>query len=214
MYREDKLNEILERFPHMYNIDIGSNNEFLISSIYEEIRNLNQSIYELSKVIDIESATGIWLDNIGGIFNIIRETGVDDGSYRIRILAYWLTVSRNATTDIIIKFLMSAIEGETNLFKYENGIGEITIILNKKIRAEIKNAIERSLLEIKAAGVNIKLYFKYKIQVGCYKCGISKSGTKIQLHLKEVLIDEIFKTKHFKSGISTAGVIKMEGVIR
>ena len=132
MYREDKLNEILKRFPHMYNIDIGSNNEFLISSIYEEIRSLNQSIYDLSKVIDIENANEIWLDNIGGIFNIIREAGEDESSYRIRILAYWLTVSRNATTDIIIKFLMAAIEDETNLFKYENGIGEIIIILNKK----------------------------------------------------------------------------------
>ena len=210
MYREDKLNEILERFPHMYNIDIGSNNEFLISSIYEEIRNLNQSIYELSKVINIESATGIWLDNIGGIFNIIRETGVDDGSYRI--LAYWLTVSRNATTDIIIKFLMSAIEGETNLFKYENGIGEITIILNKKIRAEIKSTIEKSLLEIKAAGVNINLFFKYKIQVGNYMCGMSQTGTTIQFYLEEILIDDIFQNKGYETGISESGVLGMEGI--
>ena len=212
MYREDKLNEILERFPHMYNIDIGSNNEFLISSIYEEIRSLNQSIYDLSKVIDIENANEIWLDNIGGIFNIIREAGEDDSSYRIRILAYWLTVSRNATTDIIIKFLMAAIEDETNLFKYENGIGEIIIILNKKIRAEIKNTIERSLLEIKAAGININLFFKYKIQVGNYMCGMSQTGTTIQFHLEEILIDDISQNKGYEAGISESGVIRMEGV--
>ena len=212
MYREDKLNEILERFPHMYNIDIGSNNEFLISSIYEEIRNLNQSIHALSKVIDVESTNGIWLDNIGGIFNIIRETGEDDGSYRIRILAYWLTVSRNATTDIIIKFLMSAIEDETNLFKYENGIGEITIILNKKLRAEIKNTITKSLLEIKAAGININLFFKYKMQVGNYMCGISQTGTTIQFYLEEILIDDIFQNKGYETNISKSGVIRMEGI--
>lgn len=41
----------------------------------------------MSKVINIENANGIWLDNVGGIFNIIREAGEDDGSYRIRILA-------------------------------------------------------------------------------------------------------------------------------
>ena len=212
MYREDKLNEILERFPHMYNIDIGSNNEFLVSSIYEEIRNLNQSIYDLSKVIDIGNANGIWLDNIGGIFNIIREAGEDDGSYRIRILAYWLTVSRNATTDIIIKFLMSAIEDETNLFKYENGIGEITIILNKKIKAEIKNTIEKSLLEIKAAGVNLNLFFQYKMQVGSYICGISQAGTEIQLYIEEMLIDDIFQNKGYETNISKSGVIGMEGI--
>ena len=212
MYREDKLNEILERFPHMYNIDIESNNEFLVSSIYEEIRNLNQSIYDLSKVINIENANGIWLDNIGGIFNIIREAGEDDGSYRIRILAYWLTVSRNATTDIIIKFLMSAIEDETNLFKYENGIGEITIILNKKIKAEIKNTIEKSLLEIKAAGVNLNLFFQYKMQVGSYICGISQAGTEIQIYIEEILIDDIFQNKGYETGISKSGVIGMEGI--
>ena len=212
MYREDKLNEILERFPHMYNIDIGSNNEFLISSIYEEIRSLNQSIYDLSEVIDIENANGIWLDNIGGIFNIIREAGEDDGSYRIRILAYRLTVSRNATTDIIIKFLMSAIEDETNLFKYENGIGEITIILNKKIKAEIKNTIEKSLLEIKAAGVNLNLFFQYKMQVGSYICGISQAGTEIQLYIEEILIDDIFQNKGYETNISKSGVIGMEGI--
>ena len=212
MYREDKLNEILERFPHMYNIDIESNNEFLVSSIYEEIRNLNQSIYDLSKVINIENANGIWLDNIGGIFNIIREVGEDDGSYRIRILAYWLTVSRNATTDIIIKFLMSAIEDETNLFKYENGIGEITIILNKKIKAEIKNTIEKSLLEIKAAGVNLNLFFQYKMQVGSYICGISQAGTEIQLYIEEILIDDIFQNKGYETNISKSGVIGMEGI--
>lgn len=212
MYREDKLNEILERFPHMYNIDIGSNNEFLVSSIYEEIRNLNQSIYDLSKVINIKNANGIWLDNIGGIFNIIREAGEDDGSYRIRILAYWLTVSRNATTDIIIKFLMSAIEDETNLFKYENGIGEITIILNKKIKAEIKNTIEKSLLEIKAAGVNLNLFFQYKMQVGSYICGISQAGTEIQLYTEEIMIDDIFQNKGYETNISKSGVIGMEGI--
>ena len=212
MYREDKLNEILERFPHMYNIDIGSNNEFLISSICEEIRSLNQSIYDLSKVIDVENANGVWLDNSGRIFNVVRETGEDDESYRIRILAYWLTVSRNATTEIIIKFLMSAIEDETNLFQYENGIGEITIILNKKIKAEIKNTIEKSLLKIKAAGVNIILFFKYKIQVGSYMCGISQTGTTIQFYLEEILIDDIFQNKSYETGISKSGILGMEGI--
>ena len=120
MYRDDKLNEILVRFPHMYNIDIGSNNEFLISSIYEEIRTLNQSIYNLSRVIDIEKASGIWLENIGTIFGIYREKKEDDNNYRVRIMAYWLTVSKNGTTEVIIKFLMLAIKDETNLFQYEN----------------------------------------------------------------------------------------------
>ena len=212
MYRDDKLNEILVRFPHMYNIDIGSNNEFLISSIYEEIRTLNQSIYNLSRVIDIEKASGIWLENIGAIFGIYREKKEDDNNYRVRIMAYWLTVSKNATTEVIIKFLMLAIKDETNLFKYKNRAGEIEIILNKKLKAEIKNTIERSLLEIKAAGVNIKLYFKYKMLEGSYMCGLSQAGTEIQLYTEEIMIDDIFQNKGYETNISKSGVIGMEGI--
>ena len=212
MYRDDKLNEILVRFPHMYNIDIGSNNEFLISSIYEEIRTLNQSIYNLSRVIDIEKASGIWLENIGAIFGIYREKKEDDNNYRVRIMAYWLTVSKNATTEVIIIFLMLAIKDETNLFKYKNRAGEIEIILNKKLKAEIKNTIERSLLEIKAAGVNIKLYFKYKMLEGSYMCGLSQAGTEIQLYTEEIMIDDIFQNKGYETNISKSGVIGMEGI--
>ena len=107
---------------------------------------------------------------------------------------------------------MSAIEDETNLFQYENGIGEITIILNKKIKAEIKNTIEKSLLKIKAAGVNINLFFKYKIQVGSYMCGISQTGTTIQFYLEEILIEDIFKNKSYETSIFKSGIIEMEGL--
>ena len=75
MYRDDKLNEVLERFPHMYNIDIGSNNEFLISSVLEEIKNLNQAVYELASMLDVSKANGIWLDRLGNIFGVYRESG-------------------------------------------------------------------------------------------------------------------------------------------
>ena len=101
MYRDDKLNEVLERFPHMYNIDIGSNNEFLISSVLEEIKNLNQAVYELASMLDVSKANGIWLDRLGNIFGVYRESGENDDIYRINILQYWLMVSKNATPILV-----------------------------------------------------------------------------------------------------------------
>ena len=73
MYRDDKLNEVLERFPHMYNIDIGSNNEFLISSVLEEIKNLNQAVYELASMLDVSKAKKLLIDQIEELMNPIVQ---------------------------------------------------------------------------------------------------------------------------------------------
>ena len=75
MYREDKLNEVLEKFPHMYNIDIGSNNEFLVYTLLEEIKQLNKSIYDFSDMLNIEKATNIWLERLG---NILKKMQPDN----------------------------------------------------------------------------------------------------------------------------------------
>ena len=85
-------------------------------------------------------------------------------------------------------------------------------VSTRTIKAEIKNTIEKSLLEIKAAGVNLNLFFQYKMQVGSYICGISQAGTEIQLYIEEILIDDIFQNKGYETGISESGVIGMEGI--
>lgn len=206
MYRDDKLNEVLERFPHMYNIDIDSNNEFLISSIYEEIKELNKAVYDLAGMLGIEKATGIWLDKIGSVFSIYRETQEMDNNYRIRIMSYWLTVSRNATIDIMIKFLILAIESEDNLFKYEKGSGVIYIVLNKKLKVEIRETIERTLLEIKAAGVNIVIDFKYKIQKGLLLCGLFSAWNPHLWKYEEELVDKLNQVKAEETGLTKLNI--------
>ncbi len=60
--------------------------------------------------------------------------------------------------------------------------------------------------------MNINLFFKYKIQVGSYMCGMSQTGTTIQLYLEEILIDDIFQNKGYETGISDSGIIGMEGI--
>lgn len=195
MYREDKLNEVLERFPHMYNIDIGSNNEFLVYSILEEIEVLNKSIYDLASMLDIEKASGVWLDRLGEVFGIFRGIGESDDLYRINILQYWLVVSKNATSEIMIKFLVLIIGEEENLYEYDRLNGKIKIVLNKKLNIEIKELVQRTLLEVKATGIDIIIDFKYKIQKGSLLCGLFSSWNPHIWKYEEELLDRLDQIK-------------------
>ena len=206
MYREDKLNEILEKFPHMYNIDIGSNNEFLISSILEEIKNLNKSIYDLANMLNIENAEGIWLDRLGIIFGIKREIDEEDKNLRIRILSFWLSISKNATLEIMIKFLLLAIENEENLFEYNKGNGIINIILNKRMRKDTRDTISNILTTIKAAGIQINLIFKYKIQIGYLGCGLSSAWNPHLWKYEEELVDRLKQVKTEETDLTKINV--------
>lgn len=206
MYRENKLNEILEKFPHMYNIDIGSNNEFLVSSILEEIKNLNQGIYDLANMLNIENAEGVWLDRLGHIFGIKRENEEEDRNLRIRVLSFWLSVSKNATLEILIKFLLLAIENEENLFEYNRGNGIINITLNKRMRKDTRDTIANTLTTIKAAGVQINLVFKYKIQIGYLGCGLSSAWHPHLWKYEEELVDRLKQVKTEETDLTKLNV--------
>ena len=206
MYREDKLNEVLEKFPHMYNIDIGSNNEFLVYTLLEEIKQLNKSIYDFSDMLNIEKATNIWLERLGNIFGVYRENLENDNSYRIRILSFWLSVSKNATLEIMIKFLILAIEKEENLYKYDKGNGVIHIILNKRLDLNLRETIEKILLDIKAVGVNLIIEFKYKIQVGYLGCNLFQCWQPHIWKFEEKLVDKLNETKVEETNLTKLNV--------
>ncbi len=206
MYREDKLNEVLEKFPHMYNIDLGSNNEFLVYSILEEIKQLNKSIYEFSNMLDIEKAKDIWLDRFGDIFGVYREKVENDDNYRIRILSFWLSISKNATLEIMIKFLILAVEKEENVFKYSKGNGVIYITLNKKLDFEIREIIERILLDIKAVGINIVVEFKYKVQIGYLGCNLFQCWQPNIWKYEEELVDKLSETKTEETNLTKLNI--------
>ena len=213
MYREDKLNEVLEKFPHMYNIEIGSNNEFLVHSILEEIKNLNQAVYELACMLNVEKASGIWLDKLGNIFGIHRENGENDNIYRINILQYWLMVSKNATSEVMLKFLFNVIS-EEDLYVYKKTNGLIHIIINKSKEKDYKALIERILYGIKADGVNFTLDFKHRIYKEHFVCGATLCGCDMfRIENEEIFVDKILEIKHRETNLTESGYDSgMEGI--
>ncbi len=213
MYRDDKLNEVLEKFPHMYNIDIGSNNEFLISSVLEEIKNLNQAVYELASMLDVSKANGIWLDRLGNIFGVYRESGENDDIYRINILQYWLMVSKNATSEVLMKFLFYIID-EEDLYVYKKQNGLIHIIINKNKEKEYKHLIEKVLLNIKADGVNFNFEFKHRIFREHFVCGATICGCDMfRIENEEIFVDKLLEIKHNETNLTESGYDSgMEGI--
>lgn len=213
MYRDDKLNEVLERFPHMYNIDIGSNNEFLINSILEEIKNLNHAVYELASMLDVGKAEGIWLDRLGNIFGVYRETGENDEIYRISILQYWLMVSKNATSEVLMKFLFYIID-EEDLYVYKKQNGLIHIIINKTKEKEYRHLIEKVLLNIKADGVNFNFEFKHRIFREHFVCGATICGCDMfRIENEEIFVDKLLEIKHNETNLTESGYDSgMEGI--
>ena len=213
MYREVKLNEILERFPHMYNIDIGSNNEFIIFTILEEIKKLNDGISELANMLDIEKAHGIWLDKIGKTFSIIREKNEPDNEYKIRILQYWLIATRNSTLEIMLKFLFYVIS-EDDLYVYKRKNGVIYIIINKKKESQLKSVIEKVIMNIKAAGVNIELEFKHRIFKEHFACGATICGCDMfRIENEEIFVDKLLEIKRNETNLTESGYDSgMEGI--
>ena len=213
MYRDDKLNEVLERFPHMYNIDIGGNNEFLISAVLEEIKNLNRAVYELSSMLDVSKANGIWLDRLGNIFGVYRESGENDDIYRINILQYWLMVSKNATSEVLMKFLFYIID-EEDLYVYKKQNGLIHIIINKNKEKEYKHLIEKVLLNIKADGVNFNFEFKHRIFREHFVCGATICGCDMfRIENEEIFVDKLLEIKHNETNLTESGYDSgMEGI--
>ena len=213
MYRDDKLNKVLERFPHMYNIDIGSNNEFLINSILEEIKNLNQAVYDFASMLDVDTAKGIWLDRLGNIFGVYREAGESDDIYRINILQYWLIASKNATSEVLIKFLFYIID-EEDLYVYKKQNGLIHIIINKSKEKEYRHLIEKVLLNIKADGVNFNFEFKHRIFKEHFVCGVTICGCDMfRIENEEIFVDKLLEIKHNETNLTESGYDSgMEGI--
>ena len=213
MYRDDKLNEVLERFPHMYNIDIGSNNEFLINSILEEIKNLNQAVYDLASMLDVNKASGIWLDRLGNIFGVHRDAGENDDIYRINILQYWLMVSKNATSEVLMKFLFYIID-EEDLYVYKKQNGLIHIIINKNKEKEYRHLIEKVLLNIKADGVNFNFEFKHRIFKEHFVCGATICGCDMfRIENEEIFVDRLLEIKRNETNLTESGYDSgMEGI--
>ena len=105
---ENKTRKILLKLPTFFKKGENDNNYKFINSLSSEYSTLSNQITNLKSEIQIDTATGTYLNELAKLFNITRNGGESDEDLRIRILSYWESNSGGGTKDSITTALSLA----------------------------------------------------------------------------------------------------------
>lgn len=92
-----KVNKILSYLPTHMKKDAASNNYKFINSFNTDFTEVSAEISNLKKSIQLETATGNNLNDIGELFMLNRRENESDSNYRARIKAFWPGYSGGGT---------------------------------------------------------------------------------------------------------------------
>jgi len=132
----------------------GSNINVIVNSLMEQFRELEEQISNLKKEIQISTATGKYLDDIGKLFNLTRENGESDNEFRARIKAFWPGFSGSGTLSDL-KATISRMTGisEDSIDLVE--LGPLKILIKSNIGPDfgLIQSIRDVVWKAKAAGI-------------------------------------------------------------
>jgi hypothetical protein len=150
----DHLNNALNNFRGWLEKGEGSNLHGVEKAIIDEYDVADQQNENLVGEIQIETATGQYLDQIGAIFKIARGVGETDDALRARIKAYFQTYSNTATEDAIKNavFLSTGIP-LTGITVTQVYPGLIKITLTDPVPGEVLGVVKAATMGTKAAGI-------------------------------------------------------------
>ena len=98
----------------------------ILTIFSEEILELQEVFTDLLEQIDIETATGDWLDRLGLILNVIRD-GATDEEYRVKLNLKIFFNSSTGAAEYVIKALQY-MTGGTNIQLTDTGIATLSAI--------------------------------------------------------------------------------------
>jgi hypothetical protein len=158
MTSENILNVLLNYLPNHYKKESGSNNYQFLLSFAENFNSMLNQIIQLKNDIQISTATGNDLDDIGELFKLDRRPQESDDNYRSRILSYWSSLLGGGTKESISTSLSRLLDisqdSITITSNYANMIIEIGV--DEDTDTSLLNNIESTVTDIKAAGVGIQ----------------------------------------------------------
>lgn len=146
----DPLERPLGRLPSQFSQSEAV--QQLIEILSEELFELQQVFTDLLDQVDIESATGDWLDRLGLILNVIRD-GATDEEYRVKLNLKIYFNSSTGASEYVIKALRYMTGGE-NIQITDTGIATLSAITDGIALDEATIAEVRKLL---AATVTLDL---------------------------------------------------------
>jgi len=109
MTTDEKTEILLRGLPTFWIKNSGSNNYKFFKSIAGTINTLQTNVDGLKLSIQLTTATGTYLDNIGALFNLLRNSGESDTDYRNRIKGYWQNYNRGGLVSNIVNSFADAL---------------------------------------------------------------------------------------------------------
>lgn len=158
MTKEQILKRLLGYLPNHYKKESGSNNYQFLLSFANNINNLANQKPLLKNSIQINSATGNALDDVGELFKLSRNPQETDNNFRSRIKSYWSGLLGGGTINSISTTLANLLdiskEDITITSNYANM--QIDIAIGENSQFTILNNIRDNINQIKGAGIGLQ----------------------------------------------------------
>jgi len=159
----EKTNKILNNLPDFMSTEDNSNNYKFIHSFGTTFDTLSANIDELKLSIQISTASGTKLDDLGKLFLLTRNGGENDSDFRVRILSFWEGYIQGGIKQSLIDTLKS-LTGATSVTYDETD--DLIIKMSSTIPNLSINlgTISSVLNDIKPAGTFIYLTLSSKLE--------------------------------------------------
>ena len=157
MVEHTKTKKILTNLPNF--LDHNENNYNFITSFDEDFQDVSDNIILLKLAIQLSTASGDNLDDIGELFNLSRVAGETDVSLRNRIKIFFSNENRGGTISAINNTLIQALnlnEADITITEPENLYLNVKIDISDESEDEIINRIADVVDAAKPAGVYVE----------------------------------------------------------
>lgn len=152
----ERLDRMLDYLPRFWNTEVGSVTYEFFNSISEELDVFEQNRIFLRQSIQIDTAIGLELDDIGVLFRQARNPNESDTSYRARIKSFFINFIGGGTILALKRAVLNS-----------SGIPEIQVTVTEFFDLKVRLSIElntpaeiaaayiarQAVLDAKAAGV-------------------------------------------------------------
>ena len=153
MVEETKTTKILDNLPSF--MDKSGNNKDFITSFDEGFQNTQDNIELLKQGIQISTATGTDLDDIGYLFSLDRFSGEADILYRARIKSFWQSNKKGGTNDNILSAVSILLGLEKTSIEVNESIlsFDLTITIPEDFDFSVAENLLKTVTSAKAAGI-------------------------------------------------------------
>ncbi len=156
----EEIKRMMDFLPYHYDKETDSNNYNFLKSFAMINADLSDNILELEYAIQIDSASGSYLDDIGLLFRLSRNTDESDSDYRDRIKTYWLNYNRGGLKDNIISAYATFFgldESKVSIDETTPIIVVVTVDITSILGSSMPSMsdLEDTINDIKAAGVRV-----------------------------------------------------------